>query len=124
MRRESASTGNRPCRSSGSAADPPDARDYGAIWADATQDAEGSDMLALDTGGFTVRNTNDVARGIERIARYAFTLARSLWNVPRRSRPPLNIRNVPVKSAVPDTEKFWLWKKMSFCVGKSITEVI
>jgi VWFA-related protein len=50
-------------------ADPPDARDYGAIWADSTQDAEGSDMLALDTGGFTVRNTNDVARGIERIAR-------------------------------------------------------
>jgi VWFA-related protein len=50
-------------------ADPPDAREYGAIWADATQDAEGSDMLALDTGGFTVRNTNDVAAGIERIAR-------------------------------------------------------
>jgi hypothetical protein len=48
---------------------PPDSRDYGAMWADTSQDAEGSEMLALDTGGFSVRNTNDIARGIERIAR-------------------------------------------------------
>ena len=46
----------------------PDARDYGAMWADTSQDAEGAEMLAVDTGGFSVRNTNDVARGIERIA--------------------------------------------------------
>ena len=48
---------------------PPDPRDYGAIWADTSQDAEGAEMLAVDTGGFAVRNTNDVATGIERIAR-------------------------------------------------------
>lgn len=46
----------------------PDTRDYGAMWADTSQDAEGAEMLAVDTGGFAVRNTNDVARGIERIA--------------------------------------------------------
>ena len=32
------------------------------------QEAEGSESLASDSGGFTVRNTNDFARGIERIA--------------------------------------------------------
>ena len=48
---------------------PPDATDYGAMYADTSQDAEGAEMLAVDTGGFAVRNTNDIARGIERIAR-------------------------------------------------------
>ncbi|HUG54917.1 MAG TPA: VWA domain-containing protein [Vicinamibacteria bacterium] len=48
---------------------PPDSRDYGAMWADNSQDAEGAEMLALDTGGFSVKNTNDLALGIGRIAR-------------------------------------------------------
>jgi VWFA-related protein len=48
---------------------PPDPTDYGALYADTSQDAEGSEMLAVDTGGFAVRNTNDLSRGIERIAR-------------------------------------------------------
>ncbi|HVR72488.1 MAG TPA: VWA domain-containing protein [Vicinamibacteria bacterium] len=48
---------------------PPDPRDYGAMWADASQDAEGAEMLAVDTGGFSVKNTNDLAQGIRRIAR-------------------------------------------------------
>jgi VWFA-related protein len=48
---------------------PPDVRDYGAMWADTSQDAEGAEMLAVDTGGFAVRSTNDVAGGLSRIAR-------------------------------------------------------
>jgi hypothetical protein len=33
-----------------------------------TRESEGTDNLALDTGGFTVRHTNDLAAGINRIA--------------------------------------------------------
>jgi VWFA-related protein len=44
-------------------------RDTGAALADLTQEAAGSEHLANDTGGFVVRNTNDLEGGIQRIAR-------------------------------------------------------
>ena len=47
---------------------PIDNQDIGAALMDTLQEAEGSESLAADTGGFTVKNTNDLSRGIERIA--------------------------------------------------------
>lgn len=46
-----------------------DNRDLGAILDQTRQLAEGSDSVALDSGGFTIRNTNDLAGGLDRIAR-------------------------------------------------------
>lgn len=48
---------------------PIDEGDIGAALADTTQEAAGAEHLAGDTGGFTVRNTNDLTSGVERIAR-------------------------------------------------------
>jgi VWFA-related protein len=42
--------------------------DVGAAFMDAALATQGDDDLADDTGGFSVKNTNDLARGIERIA--------------------------------------------------------
>ena len=39
-----------------------------AVLADNSLDAEGAEALALDTGGYAVRNTNDLTDGVERIA--------------------------------------------------------
>jgi VWFA-related protein len=47
---------------------PIDTRDVGVVLGDITRDAEGSESLALDTGGFAVKNTNDLSGGISRIA--------------------------------------------------------
>jgi VWFA-related protein len=44
-------------------------QDVGAAMADFTQEAAGSEHLANDTGGFAIRNTNDLEGGIQRIAR-------------------------------------------------------
>jgi VWFA-related protein len=44
-------------------------RDTGAVLADVTQESAGSEHLASATGGFTIRNTNDLDSGIQRIAR-------------------------------------------------------
>ncbi len=45
-----------------------DSRDVGAAFLDTLQESEGSESLASDSGGFSVKNTNDLGRGIERIA--------------------------------------------------------
>lgn len=50
---------------------PGEPNDVGAVLADTTQDAAGAEALALDTGGFVVRNTNDLTTGVERIAQEA-----------------------------------------------------
>jgi VWFA-related protein len=42
-----------------------------AVLADSSQDAEGAEFLAQETGGFSVRNTNDLTDGVERIAQEA-----------------------------------------------------
>jgi VWFA-related protein len=44
-------------------------RDVGAALADLTQEAAGAEHLANDTGGFSIHSTNDLAGGIQRIAR-------------------------------------------------------
>jgi VWFA-related protein len=43
-------------------------RDQGFIFSEDLQRAEGADALASESGGFTVRNTNDLAGGFARIA--------------------------------------------------------
>jgi VWFA-related protein len=45
-----------------------DTQDLGAAFLDRMQEAEGAESLASDSGGFVVKNTNDLARGIGRIA--------------------------------------------------------
>ena len=45
-----------------------DNQDLGAAFIDQMSEAEGAESLAVDSGGFVVKNTNDLARGISRIA--------------------------------------------------------
>jgi hypothetical protein len=47
---------------------PIDTQDLGAMWIEGFEAAAGTENLALDTGGFIVRNTNNLAKGIARIA--------------------------------------------------------
>jgi len=47
---------------------PLDTQDIGSAFVDALEASEGSESLAADTGGFSVKNTNDLGRGIQRIA--------------------------------------------------------
>ena len=47
---------------------PIDTQDLGMAFMDQMQEAEGAESLAADSGGFTVKNTNDLAQGINRIA--------------------------------------------------------
>lgn len=41
--------------------------DYGAQFRDAQLESEGAELLAAESGGFSVKNTNDLGRGFERI---------------------------------------------------------
>jgi VWFA-related protein len=43
-------------------------QDVVAVLADLTREAEGSEALALDTGGFVVKNSNDLSGGIRRVS--------------------------------------------------------
>ncbi len=45
-----------------------DDRDLGLILGQEKQESEGSQSLAIDSGGFNVQNTNDLAKGFRRIA--------------------------------------------------------
>jgi VWFA-related protein len=47
---------------------PGDPGALGAVLADTTLDAEGSEALAIDTGGYAIRSTNDLTDGAKRIA--------------------------------------------------------
>jgi VWFA-related protein len=47
---------------------PLDTQDIGAAFMETLEASEGSESLAADTGGFSVKNTNDLGRGIQRIA--------------------------------------------------------
>jgi VWFA-related protein len=47
---------------------PTDPRDVGAALLDQSLSSEGSESIASDTGGFSVNNTNNLAKGIQRIA--------------------------------------------------------
>lgn len=48
---------------------PTDARDIGATFADIALDAEGAVSIAESTGGFAIRNTNDLGSGLVRVSR-------------------------------------------------------
>jgi VWFA-related protein len=48
---------------------PIDARDIGATLADIALDAEGAVSVAENTGGFAIRNTNDLGTGLLRVSR-------------------------------------------------------
>ena len=48
---------------------PLDTRDVGAANADPALEAEGAEQLSLQTGGFSVRNSNDLAGALRRIGR-------------------------------------------------------
>jgi hypothetical protein len=59
--------------------------------------------------------------------RQALTPATGLVNVPFSSReigPPLNSWKVPSKSPSPDAVNFSRWKKMSFCLAKSMCDLM
>jgi VWFA-related protein len=43
-------------------------QDVVAVLADLTREAEGAEALALDTGGFVVKNSNDLAGGMRRVS--------------------------------------------------------
>jgi len=45
-----------------------DVQDTVAVLATITRDAEGSENVALDTGGFAIKNTNDLSSGILRVS--------------------------------------------------------
>jgi len=45
-----------------------DTQDLGSALMDSLNEGEGSESLASDSGGFTVKNTNDLGKGIQRIA--------------------------------------------------------
>jgi VWFA-related protein len=47
---------------------PVEAQDVVAVLADLTREAEGSEALAVDTGGFVVKNSNDLTGGIRRVS--------------------------------------------------------
>jgi VWFA-related protein len=47
---------------------PLDNRDVGAAFVETLEASEGAESLAADSGGFSVKNTNDLANGVKRIA--------------------------------------------------------
>jgi VWFA-related protein len=47
---------------------PLDTQDIGAAFMENLEASEGAESIAIDTGGFTVKNTNDLGKGIQRIA--------------------------------------------------------
>jgi VWFA-related protein len=57
-----------PVEFSAESSNPISEMDVGAAFMDESMATSGNEDLAVDTGGFAVRNSNDLARGIERIA--------------------------------------------------------
>ena len=82
---------------------PADSRDVGAANADLALEAEGAASLAESSGGFSVRNSNDLAAGLRRIGResQAYYL---LGYRPPASRPDGGFRRIAVKLDRPDVQ--------------------
>ena len=72
--------------------------DYIVTVADMTRESEGADNLALDTGGFVVRNTNDLAAGISRISNESRTFY-LLGYTPTKTTRDGKFRKIQVKLA-------------------------
>jgi hypothetical protein len=60
--------GGLPTYTSAEFGPPIDNQDIGAMFVESLEASEGAEALAADTGGFTVKNTNDLVSGIKRIA--------------------------------------------------------
>lgn len=77
-----------------------DDRDIGATFSESYEAAAGSESLASDSGGFSVRNANDLSKGIRRIAdesRVYYMLGYAPANTKRDGR----FRKIQVKLAKP-----------------------
>ena len=73
-------------------------QDVGSALLDNSLAAEGSDSLASDSGGFVVRNTNDLARGIQRIALESQSYYLIGYN-PTNTKPDGRFRKIEVRLA-------------------------
>src|SRR6185436_18892325 len=60
--------GGLPTYTSAEFGPPIDTQDLGAAFMENLEASEGAESLASDTGGFSVKNTNDLGAGIKRIA--------------------------------------------------------
>ena len=70
---ESSGLGGLPGTLSAEWGPPIDAQDIGGALLDNTLASEGAESIAADSGGFSVKNTNDLGSGIQRIARESQT---------------------------------------------------
>ena len=77
-----------------------DFNDLGATLEEAKERSEGSHSLAVDTGGFSVENDNDLKRGMERIGRESSTYY-LLGYAPLDKRADGRFRKIEVKVARP-----------------------
>jgi VWFA-related protein len=77
---------------------PIDERDLGSALLDNTLAGEGSESVASDSGGFVVRNTNDLSRGIQRIAQESQAYYLLGYN-PTNTKPDGRFRKIEVKVA-------------------------
>jgi VWFA-related protein len=75
-----------------------DNQDIGAAFADQMQEAEGAESLASDSGGFTVKNSNDLSKGIQRIADESRSYYLLGYN-PSNTAPDGRFRKIEVKVA-------------------------
>jgi VWFA-related protein len=75
---------------------PTDARDIGAVYADIALDAEGAVSVAEDSGGFAVRNSNDLGAGLDRLARESRSYY-LLGYVPKGAKADGKFRKISVK---------------------------
>ncbi len=77
-----------------------DFNDLGSTLQEARERSEGSEGLAADTGGFSVRNTNDLDAGLQRIGREASSYY-LLGYSPSNKRADGNFRRIEVKVSRP-----------------------
>jgi VWFA-related protein len=75
-----------------------DTQDIGAAFSDNLQAAEGAESLASDSGGFTVKNSNDLGKGIQRIADESRSYYLLGYN-PTNTTPDGRFRKIEVKVA-------------------------
>ena len=75
---------------------PTDARDIGATFADIALDAEGAVSMAETSGGFAIRNTNDLGAGLQRISRESRSYY-LIGYVPHNDRADGRFRQIEVK---------------------------
>jgi VWFA-related protein len=82
---------------------PLDSRDVGAANADAALEAEGAGALAESSGGFVVRNSNDLAGGLRRIGRES-RVYYLLGYMPADTRADGRFRRITVRVGRPDVQ--------------------